>query len=374
MTDAIIIGGGPGGAVAGMVLAGAGWDVTIVEQHRFPRDKVCGECISDLGLEVLTRLGMLPRLGRFAPAVLRRVVFYGPGPEKLEIDLSRPMWGLSRSVLDTELLAAAADAGAKIVQPGRCEEIEPGSPPRARIRSLTDNTVTTMYSAVVVLADGKPPASVRASLAAPSRLGIKAHVKLDDGPMDRVMLFGVKGHYGGLAAVEGGKWNLSFSVAAEMARQCRGDIDEVMRQLAGQNAALAARWLRARRVGQWVASPLYRHALGDAWPVGVIPVGNAAAAIEPVGGEGMGLAMATAELAAAALVKHGPRLDDAALRQLRREMRDLHSWRAIMCRGIAMLLSRPALAEMAVAAVAANPTLAEAAMRLVKGPARADIM
>ena len=355
-------------------MAAAGWDVTIVEQHRFPREKVCGECISDLGLEVLTRLGLLPRLGRFAPAVLRRVQFYGPGNEKLEIALSRPMWGLSRAALDTELLAAAAEAGAKIVQPGRCEEIEPGSSVGVRVRSLTENTTTVMRAAVVVLADGKPPASARAGPAVPSRLGIKTHVELDDGPMDRVMLFGVKGHYGGLAAVEDGKWNLSFSVAAEMARQCRGDIDEVMRHLAGQNAALANRWSRARRVGQWMASPLYRYAIGDAWPAGVIPVGNAAAAIEPVGGEGMGLAMATAQLAAAALVKHGPRLDDAAVRQLRREMRNLHSWRAIMCRGIAMLLSRPCLAEMAVAAVAANPMLAEAAMRLVKGPARADII
>src|SRR5690242_730212 len=55
---AIVIGAGPAGSIAAMLLARAQWDVTLVEQHRFPRDKVCGECLSSLGVDVLTRLDL----------------------------------------------------------------------------------------------------------------------------------------------------------------------------------------------------------------------------------------------------------------------------------------------------------------------------
>src|SRR5438034_7373326 len=37
--DAIVLGGGPGGATAGLLLARAGWRVAIIEKARFPRRK-----------------------------------------------------------------------------------------------------------------------------------------------------------------------------------------------------------------------------------------------------------------------------------------------------------------------------------------------
>ena len=66
-------------------------------------------------------------------------------------------------------------------------------------------------------------------------------------------------------------------------------------------AATPAR--RRRRVGPWLVSPLPRFSVARRWPERVIPVGNAAAALEPIGGEGMGLALRSAELAAAALAE-----------------------------------------------------------------------
>ncbi len=44
--DALVIGGGPAGAVSALLLARAGWNVAVVEKERFPRGKVCGEFIS----------------------------------------------------------------------------------------------------------------------------------------------------------------------------------------------------------------------------------------------------------------------------------------------------------------------------------------
>ena len=74
----------------------------------------------------------------------------------------------------------------------------------------------------------------------------------------------------------------------------------------------------ARRVGAWLASPLPRFGVDHDWPERVIPLGNAAAAVEPVGGEGMGLAMRSAELAVAHLlhvIRNGLAFDPARLRR-----------------------------------------------------------
>src|SRR4029077_3274632 len=57
--DAIIIGAGPAGATAALMLARAGWSVAIVEKHSFPRRKVCGEFISATSMPLLHELGLL---------------------------------------------------------------------------------------------------------------------------------------------------------------------------------------------------------------------------------------------------------------------------------------------------------------------------
>ena len=40
--DALIIGAGPAGSSAAILLARAGWSVALIEKQRFPRRKVCG--------------------------------------------------------------------------------------------------------------------------------------------------------------------------------------------------------------------------------------------------------------------------------------------------------------------------------------------
>src|SRR5437763_11034461 len=92
----IVIGGGPAGSIAAILLARAGWDVQLIEQHRFPRDKVCGECLSALGAEVIDRLGLIDSFQQLSPVRLTRAMIHSPQGNTLDVALPQPMWGISR--------------------------------------------------------------------------------------------------------------------------------------------------------------------------------------------------------------------------------------------------------------------------------------
>jgi 2-polyprenyl-6-methoxyphenol hydroxylase-like FAD-dependent oxidoreductase len=67
--DALVIGAGPAGATAALMLAKAGWSVAIVEKAYFPRRNVCDEFILATSLPLLDEIGI-------ADTILKRA-----GPE-----------------------------------------------------------------------------------------------------------------------------------------------------------------------------------------------------------------------------------------------------------------------------------------------------
>src|ERR1039458_1652155 len=71
--DALVIGAGPAGTSTAILLANAGWRVVLVEQHSYPRRKVCGECIAAGSLAVLDELGVGGAFRRMAGPELRQV-------------------------------------------------------------------------------------------------------------------------------------------------------------------------------------------------------------------------------------------------------------------------------------------------------------
>src|SRR5947199_10161016 len=71
--DAAIVGAGPAGAAAAILLARAGWSVALVERQSFPRRKVCGECVAASNLPLLDALGVGAAFATRAGAELHRV-------------------------------------------------------------------------------------------------------------------------------------------------------------------------------------------------------------------------------------------------------------------------------------------------------------
>src|SRR5688572_9850868 len=131
--EALIIGGGPSGSTAAILLARGGWRVAVIEKASFPRQKVCGEYVSATNWPLLEALGVASRFERDAGPEVRELALLA-GASCIRAPLPRPgdaPWGraLSRAALDAMLLEEAARAGARVYQPfavRRIQEIEPG--------------------------------------------------------------------------------------------------------------------------------------------------------------------------------------------------------------------------------------------------------
>lgn len=350
----IVVGAGPAGSIAATLLARAGIPVTLIEQHRFPRDKVCGECVSAMGIDVLRRVGAFDAVERLKPIVLCRSMIHAPSGATIDFNLPARMWGISRCRLDQALLDFAKSNGVHCLQPSRVEQ---RGDARLLVRDLSTNSITELTASCVIVADGKNGAT--------NDLGIKAHFANVHGPRDAIDLFGVNGHYGGLAPIEDANWNVSFSVPVGRVREFRGDLDALFAALISENRVLRDRMRRATRASAWLASPLPRARLASRWPIDQIPIGNAAASLEPIGGEGMGLAMRSAELAANELI--AARREHRAIdtTTLRASYRELWRVRSIASRAAARIVSRPWLINFLAGAIDGREALPLMILRFV---------
>src|SRR5204862_5247002 len=134
--------------------------------------------------------------------------------------------------MDQCLLDLARQVGVSILQPARCEKIIPGDVPTAYIRDLQDNSVSPLAISRILLCDGKgnsPPTS---------DLGIKAHFTDVDAVRDAISLFGLDGHYVGVAPIEANRWNIAMSIPASRVAECRGNLDALFENLLEENVAL----------------------------------------------------------------------------------------------------------------------------------------
>src|SRR5476649_357742 len=116
--DVLVVGAGPAGAACALWLARAGVDVVLVDQHDFPRDKVCGDGLIPDAHHALRRHGVYDE-GLAAAHSLPHLSCIGPGGGRVAVPGNLAV--LPRRVLDDIVCRAAVRAGAKLHTPWRYE-------------------------------------------------------------------------------------------------------------------------------------------------------------------------------------------------------------------------------------------------------------
>src|SRR5262245_35962483 len=114
--DAVVVGGGPAGSIAALILARRGIRVSLLEQKHFPRDKVCGDALIPDAIALLESVDLLAKVEAEAHRAHAARVF---APDGGSVKLEASLLTIKRVVFDSILARAAQDAGANLIE-GLC--------------------------------------------------------------------------------------------------------------------------------------------------------------------------------------------------------------------------------------------------------------
>ncbi len=337
--DVLIVGAGPAGAIAALVLARAGVRVLVLDRARFPRFKLCGDSVNPGALAILSRLGLDAAVeGGLAVAGMivtsetgaRCEGRYGPGRQGRMI---------SRQRLDDALLTAARTAGAGVDEGVlvRGPIVEDGLVSGVEIVSAS--RTCRLRAPMVIAADGASSRVARALGLArhpprPRRWAVGAYFDGVAGEEGRGA--GASGKFGemhlrreryiGIAPLPGGVTNACVVTADRAALR---DPARLLRDTLHTDRGLAARFADARPISQPVClGPLAVDATASG-AAGLLMAGDAAGFIDPMTGDGLRFALRGGELAAqaalAALESGRADAHDRLARMRRREF--ANKWR-----------------------------------------------
>ncbi len=85
--DAVIVGGGPGGATAALYAEQMGLKVLLLDKKFFPRDKICGDALSGKTVVYLRELGLIDELEANPQVFVDEIIFSSPDGKACNIRL-----------------------------------------------------------------------------------------------------------------------------------------------------------------------------------------------------------------------------------------------------------------------------------------------
>ena len=344
--DAIIIGAGPAGSCAAIVLAMAGWRVAIVEKQVFPRRKVCGECVSASNLPLLGTLGIGKLLLEMAGPPLRQVALVC-GDQMVRAPLpaysdAAHQWGVAigRDQLDTLLINQARHHGVEIFQPWLVRHVD-GSPGQfcCCIRGKDTREEQSLSAPLLIDAHGswEPLGVLAGRQRTPHRssdlLAFKANFTGTRIEQSVLPVLSFPGGYGGMVVGRQAVATFAFCLRRDALARARrqhpdlGPAQAAARWVMQHCSAAAAMLAGAEQYEKWLAAgPICPGIRINQVQNGAFLVGNAAGEAHPIIGEGISIAIQSAMLAAHILTPYHDNIKEPRL-QARLQATYAIAWR-----------------------------------------------
>ncbi|WP_412559558.1 NAD(P)/FAD-dependent oxidoreductase [Winogradskyella sp. MIT101101] len=299
--DVIIIGGGLAGLASAIHLAKYNIEVLLIEKNSYPKHKVCGEYVSNEVLPYLKHLGFNPF--SFGAKAISKFELTAHNNKKIQANLPLGGFGMSRYAMDFQLYKLAVSNGVEVLQDSVIDvDFEQD------IFKVEAKSNGTFHSKIVIGAFGK-----RSNLDVKFNrkfiknkspyLGVKLHVS-GVFPEDKVALHNFKGGYCGVSKVENDHINLCYITDFKAFKKYK-DIESFQEEVVFKNSALKEIFnnseiqfenpLTISQISFETKQPIESH---------IIMCGDSAGMIHPLCGNGMGMAIRSAQLASELIIDY----------------------------------------------------------------------
>ncbi|MGE5362012.1 MAG: NAD(P)/FAD-dependent oxidoreductase [Bacteroidales bacterium] len=313
--DVAVVGAGPAGSLAALVLARAGIDVALVDRASFPRDKACGDGLMPDAMNALRDVGLD---GPVLADARRHDTLRIYSPNGTAVDIRGQFAVVPRARLDSALCEAATMAGARLLAPVRVlRPLEQEGRVVGVAGQARDGAAITLRAPVTVLATGAGSGPLQAfdvcERTQPSATAVRFYVTVDAGAdvdpgclcvsYERRICPG----YGWVFPGPGGTYNIGAGYfydapALPDVTNLRVLLDRFVEAFAPARTVVRA----AVRSTPLFGAPLRTGLTGARLSrPGLLVVGDAAGLTYSISGEGIGKAMESGILAARVICERG---------------------------------------------------------------------
>jgi menaquinone-9 beta-reductase len=301
-SDVLIVGAGPSGCAAGIVAARAGAKVTVLDRASFPRDKVCGDALSNDAVRLLGELHVADAVRRGPHALVTRGAAVFPDGSRVERAYDPPGWIARRYDLDQCLRTQLSAAGARVVEGTRVEQLVSDGRRVVGVRTSGGE----LRAPIVIAADGYGSVALPAWGAAPpkgrelavSTTGYYRGVTFPfgAGTADHYFYAGLPCGYGWVFPAVDGLANVGVYVRADAYAKLGTKLDVLMASFLAAHPERFASATREGKLRTWSLpiAPRKSPRAAD----GLLTVGDAAGLVDPLSGEGIWQALHSGMVAA----------------------------------------------------------------------------
>lgn len=310
-TDVLVVGAGPAGSAAAAWCARQGMDVVLADQAVFPRDKACGDGLTPRAISELNRLGMSDFLSGCARNDGLRAAGFGktlllrwPGGHWPDHGGASPRRHLDNAVRDVALAA-----GATPLEGARALDARVESGRVASVQFRKDDSLTTVHANRVIIADGAKSSLGRVLgrqwyrdtvYGVASRAYIESERHDDPWISSHLELRDDQGNllsgYGWVFPLADGGVNIGVGTLATEKRPADINLRSL---LSTYTAARRDDWKLSGELRDFASSPLpMGGAVSGIAGANWVMIGDAAACVNPLNGEGIDYGLETGRLAA----------------------------------------------------------------------------